>query len=261
MRKDLIADLFEKEETYWWNLNKREMVSCLLKSLGYLKESQEEAIAADIGCGAGYTAKVFESRYRMVGIDVSREALQLCRRRGLKHLCQMDTKSFLLPFKSDTFDLVLALDVIEHLEDDTEALKECHRILRTEGHLIVTAPAFMALWSPWDEALGHRRRYTARDLATTANKAGLHIDRLTYMFFFVFPLAVVVRCVKRALHRDPAHYSSDFIPIPKLLNQSLIWVGRVEQWILTKLQRNLPMGLSVISIMTKRETSDDKKHQ
>jgi SAM-dependent methyltransferase len=261
MRKDLIADLFEKEETYWWNLNKREMVSCLLKSLGYLKEGQENATAADIGCGAGYTAKVFESRYRMVGIDVSMEALQLCRGRGLKHLCQMDTNRFSLPFKSDTFDLVLALDVIEHLEDDTEALKECHRILRSEGHLVVTVPAFMALWSPWDEALGHRRRYTAQDLATTANKAGFHLDRLSYMFFFVFPLAVVVRRVKQAIHGDPARYSSDFIPIPKLLNQLLLRVGRVEQWILTRLQWNLPVGLSVISIMTKRKTSDDTKHQ
>jgi SAM-dependent methyltransferase len=166
----------------------------------------------------------------------------------------MDTEGFSLPFKADAFDLVLALDVIEHLEDDTEALKECQRILRSGGHLVVTVPAFMVLWSPWDEALGHRRRYTAVDLADTATKAGFRIDRLSYMFFFVFPLAVLVRRLKRAVQKDPTRYSSDFIAIPKLLNELLICVGRVEQWIVARLEWNLPLGLSVISVMTKRGT-------
>ena len=251
MRKDLITDLFEKEETYWWNLSKREMVFGLLKSLGCLKEGKKDAIGADIGCGAGYTAKVFESRYRMVGVDVSRDALQLCRGRGLKRLCQMETDKFALPFKSDTFDLVLVLDVIEHLDDDTQALMECRRILRNGGRLIVTVPAFRALWSPWDEALGHRRRYTAQELTGAAAKAGLRIDRISYIFFFVFPVAVLVRCFKRAFQKDPRRYSSDFIPIPKLLNDLLIRVGRFEQWILTRLQWNLPWGLSLIAVMTK----------
>ena len=252
MRKDLIADLFKKEETYWWNVAKREMVFRLLNSLGFLNEGRDNAIAADLGCGAGFTAKAFDSHYRMVGVDVSIDALQFCQGRGLKRLCQINTERFSLPFKSESLHLVLALDVIEHLEDDAYALRECRRILKSDGKLIVTVPAFMALWSPWDEALGHRRRYTARDLAETAKKAGFQIDRLSYMFFFSFPLAVLIRYLKRTLQKDPSRYSSDFIPIPKLANQLLILVGRIEQWILTRLQWNLPIGLSVISVMTKR---------
>lgn len=252
MRPDLIRDLFEKEATYWWNISKREMVLALLGSMGFLKAHGEIGFAVDIGCGGGYTAKVFESHWYTVGIDLSREALQLCRRRGLRRLCQVDMTGFSLPFKTGSLDLVLALDVIEHVEDDVHALKECQRILKGGGLLIVTVPAFMALWSPWDEALGHRRRYNALTLAQTGQKAGLSTKRLSYMFFFVFPIAVLIRVVKRLIQRNAVRYSSDFIPIPGPLNHLLIGIGRLEQWVLTKLNLNFPWGLSVISVMAKK---------
>lgn len=252
MRLDLIKDLFEKEATYWWSVAKREMVLSLLASMGFLKGQRGLGFAADIGCGGGYTAKLLESHWRTVGIDISRDSLQLCQSRGLRRLCQVGMTHLSLPFKTDSFDLVLALDVIEHAEDDIHALTECHRIMKVGGLLVVTVPAFMALWSPWDEALGHRRRYTASDLAKASQQAGLSIKKMTYIFFFIFPIAVLVRRMKRLIQRDPLRYSSDFIPIPGILNKFLIRVGRLEQWIITKLNLNLPFGFSVISVMTKR---------
>lgn len=251
MRPDLITDLFEKEATYWWNVSKREMVLSLLRSVQFPKGQREPGLAVDLGCGAGYAATVFESNWRVVGVDVSRNALQLCKRRGLKRLCQVDMTHFSLPFKTGSLDLLLALDVIEHVEDDIHALAECRRILKDGGLLIVTVPAFMALWSPWDEALGHRRRYAASELADKSREAGLSIRKLTYMFFFIFPPAILIRGVKRLIQRDAASYSSDFIPIPGILNSFLIQLGRLEQWILTKLNLRLPFGLSVIAVMTK----------
>ena len=252
MRPDLIRDLFEKEATYWWNVSKREMVHSLLRNIGSIQGLKESGLAIDIGCGSGYTARVFESYYRTVAVDVSKEALQLCRRRGLSRLCQVDMASFTLPFKTNSFDLVLALDIIEHVENDVHALMECRRILRDGGLMIVTVPAFMALWSPWDEALGHRRRYNASAMAETINKAGLSVKKLTYMFFFVFPMAVFIRRVKRLLQRDATNYSSDFIPIPKVVNDLLILIGRLEQLLIARLGLRLPFGLSVISVITKK---------
>jgi SAM-dependent methyltransferase len=248
MRPDLITDLYEKEATYWWNVSKREMVLSLLRSVGGLKEP---GLALDIGCGGGYTAWVFESYHKMVGVDVSAEALKLCLRRGLRRLCQVDLANFLLPFKSDSFDVVLALDVIEHLDDDLGALMECRRILKPGGVLILTVPAFMWLWSPWDEALGHKRRYTALSLSKTIQEAGLSMKELTYMFFFVFPMAVFIRGMKRLFQKDPMTYSSDFLPIPGVLNNLFIRIGRLEQWIITKFNLDLPFGLSVISVAVK----------
>ena len=125
MRPDLIADLYEKEQNYWWNFSKREMIVSLVNGMLLKQDQKVMGVGVDIGCGTGYTTKVFESNCRMVGVDVSGAALQFCQGRGLRRLCQVDMMAFSLPFKSDSFDLVLALDVIEHVDDDIHALAEC----------------------------------------------------------------------------------------------------------------------------------------
>jgi len=71
------------------------------------------------------------------------------------------------------------------------------------------------------------------------------------MFFFIFPLAFLIRSAKKLFQRDASSYSSDFIPLPKLLNSSLILIGRLEQLIISKLRLKLPLGLSVICVTTK----------
>lgn len=252
MRPDLIDDLFEKEGSYWWNVSKREMILSVLGSRPFRDRLKGNGWAVDIGCGTGYTAMLLQARFRMVGADVAWDALSLSRGRGLKRLCQINMSDFSLPFKSSSFDLVLALDVIEHIEDDVRALAECQRILKKGGLLVVTVPAFLALWSPWDEALGHRRRYNAPGLALRAQEAGLSIERLSYIFFFVFLPAVLIRRVKQFLQGDSRQYSSDFMPIPAPLNRLLIQMGRLEQWLVTRWNLNLPWGLSVLSVMAKK---------
>lgn len=251
VRPDLITNLFEKEATYWWNVSKRELVFSLLEGIGFWAKTNR-GFAVDIGCGGGYMVKVLEPHCPTIGVDVSSDALLLCRTRNLSRLCQVDMATLSLPFKNNSFDLVLALDVIEHIDDDVHALTECRRILRPGGLIIVTVPAFMWLWSPWDEALGHRRRYTAFMLTEAMRRAGLTVHKMTYTFFFVFPIAVLVRGVKRLIQKSASYYSSDFIPIPGILNRALIQVGRLECWIITKLNWRLPFGLSVISCATKR---------
>lgn len=252
MRSDHIGELFAREAEYWWNVSKRGMVLALAHGRESLPNAGPAGFGIDIGCGAGYTTMVCDADWCMVGVDVSREALEYCQRRGLRRLCQVDLRDFSLPFKEDSFDLVMLLDVLEHLEDDLQALIECRRILKSGGRLILTVPAFMRLWSPWDEGLGHRRRYSARGLAKVLEDAGLSTRRLTYMFFFVFPIAVLVREVKRLIHRDASRYTSDFIRIPKALNSLLVGLGWLEQRIAMRLNLNFPFGLSVIAAATKQ---------
>ncbi len=252
MRLDLFTDLFDKEGSYWWNVSKREMVLALARAAAVRNGRATVPIGIDLGCGAGYTTKVFESGWRMVGADVSEDALTLSKSRGLTRLCRIDMTNFSLPFKTGSADLVLALDVVEHVEDDLHALDECHRILKPGGVLVITVPAFMALWSPWDETLGHKRRYTAPELIQGLRRAGFSIRKSGYIFFFVFPAAVLVRSIKRLLQRDAANYSSDFIPLPPFVNAVLLKVGRMEKWMTTKLNLRFPFGLSVISVALKQ---------
>lgn len=252
MRPDLIADLFEKEGTYWWNVAKREIVLALANTVAGQPDRSTLAIGVDIGCGPGFTTKVFECNWRMVGADISRDALDFCKSRGLRNLCRIDMTDFSLPFKTNSIDLVLALDIIEHVEDDIHALAECYRILKAGGLLIITVPAFMALWSPWDESLGHKRRYTSPQLLYALRKVGFGVARSTYIFFFVFPAAILIRRVKGFFQKDARTYSSDFIPLPGIINRFLIGVGHLEQWMTTKLNFRFPFGLSVISVARKK---------
>ena len=251
MRPDLFTDLFDKEGSYWWNVSKREMVLALVEQATARKDPAPTAFGIDLGCGAGYTTKVFESGWRMVGADVSEDALRLCRSREIGRLCRVDMTNFSLPFKTGSVDLVLALDVVEHVEDDLHALSECYRILKKGGALMITVPAFMALWSPWDKSLGHKRRYTAPELVQGLCRAGFSIRKSGYIFFFVFPAAVLIRSIKKLLQRDAASYSSDFIPLPAWVNALLLRVGKLEQWMTTRLHLRFPFGLSVVAVAIK----------
>jgi SAM-dependent methyltransferase len=194
----------------------------------------------------------------MTGIDLSPESLELCQKRGLKRLCRVDLTHFALPFKTASMDLVLALDVIEHIDDDSRALAECKRILKEGGLLIVTVPAFMALWSPWDEALGHKRRYTISALVAAANKSGLCVKKTSYFFLSVLPAAIAVRQFKRLLMRDAGSYSTDFIVVPRWLNTLLVHIGRLERWFIARCDSSLPFGLSVISVLEKSSSKDPR---
>ncbi len=254
MRPDLIADLYEKEENYWWHVCKRELVLSILENVGFETSPAGTRVGVDIGCGTGYTAKVLDSHWRTVGVDISADSLRFCQRRGLKRVSLVDMTRLSLPFKADSFDFILALDVIEHLEDDFHALRECQRVLKAGGVLIITVPAFMALWSPWDEALGHKRRYTANSFLAVVEKTGLATRRISYMFLFVFPAAVIIRQLKRWVRSEAASYPTDFIPIPKFLNRALVQIGRLERWLITSLELKLPFGLSVLAVMQKPST-------
>jgi SAM-dependent methyltransferase len=251
MRQDLFGDLFAKEEFYWWNVSKREMVLTLARETAAPSRPQAP-IGIDLGCGAGYTTKVFDGGWRMVGADVSEDALAFCQSRRLTRLCRVDMTNFALPFKTGSVDLVLALDVIEHVEDDLRALRECHRILKSGGALVITVPAFMSLWSPWDECLGHKRRYTAPEMVERLRAAGFDIKRSGYIFFFVFPAAALVRSIKKILQRDAASYSSDFMPLPGFINAALVKIGEIEKWMMTKWKIRFPFGLSVVAVSAKR---------
>src|SRR5215216_6423108 len=126
MRHDLYRDLYVKEQDYWWHVGKRAIVYSLLER--YRGNRQKQGRALDLGCGTGLNLD-FLSRYaEPVGTDFSEEALSFCLERGHKLLCKADAAA--LPFPDGEFDIITALDVVEHLDDDLAALTEIRRVLR-----------------------------------------------------------------------------------------------------------------------------------
>ena len=158
----------------------------------------------------------------------------------------------LLPFPDRSFDIVTALDVIEHLDDDLVALRELKRTMRQGGLLIISVPAYPAIWSYWDDILGHRRRYTVSAMRQVVEKAGLRVRRVSYSNALILAPTMAVRTLKSVQQKaseragvggDP---ETDFMPVPSWANSLLI---KYYMWEASSLsRRKLPFGLSVVCV-------------
>ena len=133
-------------------------------------------------------------------LDLSAKALSFCRDRGLEQLVRGDAAQ--PPFGDGTFDIVLALDLIEHVEDDRAALSGLWRVLKPGGRLIVFTPAFQFLWSAQDRVSHHFRRYTAPELRSKLVEAGYAIDKLSYANTLLFPVVWGGRALLRLSFRS-----------------------------------------------------------
>jgi hypothetical protein len=144
------------------------------------------------------------------------------------------------------FDLILMMDVLEHIKDDALVLNDATLHLAPRGHVFITVPAFNWLFSAHDRFLGHYRRYSARSLAALiARCSDLEIVNVHYYYASVFPLAAPLRLMRRG---QTASTASDLKFLPKFVN----WFLRVVTYLELPLARwNHFFGLSVVALCRK----------
>jgi SAM-dependent methyltransferase len=210
----------------------------------------------DIGCGAGNMIHHL-SRYGTVkGVEMDPRPVAIAHQRGYD-VDQGDATQG-LAYEDASFDVVTALDVIEHNEDDDAILREMVRVLKPGGHAVVTVPAFMWLWSHNDDINAHIRRYTAPELRDKLEAAGFQVQRTTYNNFFVFPLAAAMILARRGRDSQPElashhlsedEYQVEMEPASPPVNAVLTVVGWVEAQVLRWI--SLPVGTSIIAIAEK----------
>lgn len=237
--------MYQLEESNWWYVGRRDLVLKMADQIS--KDFPEKAMnILDAGCGAGLNLKHLQTSGDSVGLDISKDALGFSRIRGLPSLvCGSADR---LPFKSKVFDLVLALDVIEHIEDDNSAIKEFYRVLRPGGSLIVTVPAFMSLWSEHDLAVHHKRRYARPEIRDILQSGGFRIEKASYWNFFLFLPVFAIRHIKR-FSPSEAKKQTDLVELSPILNDLLLRLLRLERSMIG--QFNLPIGISIICICKK----------
>ncbi|MBI3910246.1 MAG: class I SAM-dependent methyltransferase, partial [Armatimonadetes bacterium] len=201
-----------------------------------------------VGCGTGGLLRQLAATpgVEAVGLDVYPTALRLCPSAGIRGLVLGSAER--LPFASDTFHAVTALDVLEHLEDDRAAVREIARVLVLGGVVVATVPAYQWLWSGHDEALHHRRRYVASEIRRLFTDAGLQVSRLTYLLTALFPLAAALR-MKERLTKRARDFQAALIPVPRPINRWLIALHAAEAAVAERI--GLPYGLSVLVVARK----------
>ena len=231
------------EETYWWFVVRRKLVCELIDRLAMPSGSR----LLDVGCGTGANLKAFNKEFERVGIDASDAAVEFCQQRGLTSLVQAKIEQSGL--EQNTFDVVTALDVLEHVDDDMQALRELLRVSKPGGFLVITVPAFGFLWSEHDEALHHRRRYTLAELESKLAAAGFQLVRASYFLATLFLPILFVRIVQN-LTKKRVEPQATHVILPKWLNSFIVRMLDVEKRILQWAWR-MPFGVSIIAIAQK----------
>jgi SAM-dependent methyltransferase len=241
METDYFERLYGLEEAHWWHATRRRLV---LDQLGRAYRDRGGLRLLDVGCGTGRMLTELGRLGDAVGLDLSDEALRFCRERGHDRVLKADLTG--LPFDDDAFDVVTALDVLEHIEDHVGALRECRRVLSPGGRMFMFVPAHQWLWSLQDEISHHKRRYTARTLRSAVEAAGLEVARLTYVNAFLLPVIVAGRLWLKVLLRFREVEDENSLH-PGWSNGLLARIFGAEVPILRR--TDLPVGASLLCVV------------
>ena len=233
----------ELEESHWYFVARRRILSRLFDEL---VDGAHRPRILDVGCGTGGTMRLLEQYGDVTGVDVSPEAVKYCREQGRPRLCLADGGS--LPFAEKSFDLVTALDLLEHLERQSTGLREMRRVLKDDGRAVLVVPAFMFLWSEFDRFSGHFRRYGKEDLRRTVEEARFEVSRLSYFNSILFPFVWGVRMMKNFLGKWTTVNSDLDLPGGRL-NNLLERIWSLESGLISR--GSLPFGVSLLCVATK----------
>ena len=241
MEQDELQAILDHDERHWWYRGRLRIVTDEVERLGL----GPDARILDAGCGSGSVLGHLSEFGEATGVDVSLVAVQASRARRSGRVVQASVER--LPFPDGWFDLVTCLDVLEHTPDDLAVLKELRRVTRPGGHVLLTVPAYPALWSGHDEINHHFRRYRRSGLREVAKRAGLIFERDSHFNALLLPPAAVVRVLGR-LKRWPRRPAgrSELSLTPRALDPLLELPLRFEAAIV-RAGLAIPIGLSVLA--------------
>ena len=242
MNIDMYRIFFKIQKKHWWFVTKKKIV---LDMVDRYFTGSDDAKVLDIGCGSGLMLNALEDVGQAYGMDMSDEAINFSKE-IFDGTVEQGALPDHVPFEDNFFDLITALDVIEHIDDDIASLKAMRSLLTRGGTVVITVPAYMFLWSSFDEMNEHKRRYTRPELKEKLIQAGFTIEKISYYNTLLFPVVFVVRMLNNILKRDG---SSDIDMPSRPVNFVLGIIFGFEKYLLKFL--NLPFGVSVIAVVKK----------
>ena len=243
MEKDHYRLIYQEEENHWWYKGMREITASLLKQY-YVNNHNLKIL--DAGCGTGINLTKLSIFGKTFGVDFSNEALNFTRKRNLKRICVSSVED--LPFKNSTFDLITSFEVLYHMgvKDDERAIKQFYAACKKNGRVFIRVPAFKILFGKHDLVVHGKRRYRKNELQDTLTRAGFKIDKITYLDFFLFFPALIIRLLQRLFKSET---KSDIKPANNFLNNLLFYILKLESYYLKRF--NFPFGISLLCIARK----------
>lgn len=244
MDAELYAQFDQLEDAHWWFLGRREVV---LATLRRLLRGRAGLRILDAGCGTGGMLGPLAEFGTVEGLELEPRAVEAARRRaGGAARVHPGGLPEGLP-RGERYDLITALDVLEHIGPSVDALRALRSALAPGGTLVITVPAFPFLWSAHDEVNHHQRRYTRASLQRELATAGFAIRHLTHYNSLLFPPTAAVRLLQRVLPREGNPRSDLQLP-PAPVNAALRTLFALERWWVPRLE--VPFGLSLLAVAT-----------
>lgn len=238
MEAQSIKEYEQLEKYYWWFVGRRRIIERILKK--YFFEAQLRIL--DWGCGPGGNFQFLKMYGQVLGVDASDEAIRACREKGIQNVIKARDLS---EFKSDIkFDLITNFDVLEHIQEDEKFLSDLRKFLIPGGYVLVTVPAYQFLWSGLDEVLGHKRRYTKKEICRKFSRGGYQVVMASYFFFFLSPLFIAYRMLQKIKKSNTISLNQSVSKLPKIINWLFTKILFLEALIVPNL--NLPFGTSII---------------
>ena len=241
----------ELERTHWWFRARRQIITDVLRRT--LTGDGRARRILDVGCGTGGMLPALDEFGTVTGLEMEPDAVAWAQQQLGGTDIEVRQGSLPEGIPEGPWDLITAFDVIEHLDDDDAVLQRIHASLRPGGHIMVTVPAYMFLWSPHDDLNQHKRRYTRRQLVERLRAAGFTVERSSYFNTWLFPIVAAVRMVKRGRRHqdvsteavDPAGDSDFSMPGPAV-NAALRHLFASERFLLRGIR--LPAGVSILAV-------------
>lgn len=243
MQKEEYRNIYSQEQGHFFYIGNHYLIIRLVERFVGNRNNLQ---ILDAGCGTGLLAKKLERYGHVIGVDISHEALKFSKRRGVRVIQSSITK---LPFKPNTFDLIISVDVLYHqkVESDQNAIGEFKRVLKPGGILILKVPAYDWLRGSHDIVVETKKRYTTDQLKRLARLAGLKTLQASYFASFLLPLAIFKRILESTLGKQ--NIKSDVSKPPNFINSILISFYKLESFTLNFF--NIPFGLSAFVIAQK----------
>jgi SAM-dependent methyltransferase len=231
-----------REVNHWWYVGRRRLFASVIRKLSLPTDQP----VLDVGTSAGTNLRLLRELgfADVTGLDYSEEAIRFCAEKGLGNVRRGDINQ--MPFPAESFALVLATDIIEHVDDDVGALREIARVLRPGQHALVTVPAFPSLWGFQDEVSLHKRRYRMEPLLERIRAAGLEPGERFHFNYLLFAPIWAARQVMKVWKHS---YQSESDVTGPLANRVLTAIFAFD--VMTSPRLAPPFGVSILVVVRK----------
>lgn len=240
MRSDEYRNMAARDQRHWFFVGMKRIQMSILDS--YYRGARNLKIL-DAGSGTCWLTQALAKYGEVTALDISEDALRVCRERGVQNIVQSDVAS--TPFADAAFDVVVCSEVLYHqyVKDDSAVMKEFNRLLKIGGRVLVKVPAHAYLWGMHDSVNLTRHRYEPQELRKLFTDNGFTVEKITYANFFLFPIVYIKRKLER---RTPDSAASDITETAAPINAVLLWILSFEAFLISHM--SLPQGSSLIGV-------------